>query len=135
MLSKLTASALPLLGVVSSVIAILTPAPDPLDPSKNPSLYDQVFTRRILNESSAYGNFSGKPTPGGNITVGIIGAGSAGLYSAILLESLGINYEILEADTRPGGRILTHYFNKTRWDQTKPGEPDYYDYFVCHLFS
>ncbi|KAI9678851.1 MAG: hypothetical protein M1817_005911 [Caeruleum heppii] len=77
--------------------------------------------------SPLYGNFTGPPT-NGNLTVGIIGAGTAGLYAAILLESLGIDYEILEADSRPGGRILTHYFNETAWRSSQPGEPDYYDY-------
>lgn len=130
MLSQTTSSIVPLFGLASTVIATLNPAGTFLEPSKNPSLYESVFTRRILNDSSAYGNFSGQPTPGGNFTVGIIGAGAAGLYSAILLESLGINYEILEADTRPGGRIYTKYFDEEKWEKSNPGDPDYYDYYV-----
>ena len=49
----------------------------------------------------------------------IVGAGISGLYSALILDHLGVPYDILEAADRPGGRILTHYFS------TK--EHDYYD--------
>lgn len=51
--------------------------------------------------------------------VGIIGAGMAGLYTAMILKSLGLKYEILEASERIGGRVYTHRFTN------KPG--DYYD--------
>ena len=68
-----------------------------------------------------------------NITVGIIGAGVTGLYSAILLQSLNINYEIIEANNRAGGRIWTHYFDPDAWAKSQPGEPEYYDYFVRTL--
>jgi monoamine oxidase len=40
----------------------------------------------------------------------IIGAGVSGLYLAMALDMLGMDYEILEATDRIGGRILTHYF-------------------------
>ncbi|MEX1190053.1 MAG: NAD(P)/FAD-dependent oxidoreductase [Bacteroidia bacterium] len=42
-------------------------------------------------------NFSGK--------VLIIGAGAAGIYAAALLEEYGIDYQIVEASNRTGGRI------------------------------
>lgn len=51
--------------------------------------------------------------------VGIIGAGMAGLYTAMILESLDISYQILEASDRIGGRVYTHRFSND------PG--DYYD--------
>lgn len=51
--------------------------------------------------------------------VGIIGAGVGGLYAAMMLQSLDIEYEILEASERVGGRLYTHRF---------PGKP--HDYFV-----
>lgn len=51
--------------------------------------------------------------------VGIIGAGMAGLYTAMILKSLHISYEILEASDRIGGRVYTHRFSND------PG--DYYD--------
>ncbi|KAI6143742.1 hypothetical protein BKA82DRAFT_2424013 [Pisolithus tinctorius] len=52
--------------------------------------------------------------------VGILGAGVGGLYTALILDSLNIDYEILEASDRVGGRLLTYKF---------PGgqKYDYYD--------
>jgi hypothetical protein len=44
----------------------------------------------------------------------IIGAGAAGLYIAMILDSLNIpylTYDILESSERTGGRIFTHYFD------------------------
>lgn len=55
--------------------------------------------------------------------VGILGAGIGGLHAALILDSLGIEYEILEASDRTGGRIFTHKF---------PGGGKY-DYYVCPL--
>ncbi|KAI1328961.1 hypothetical protein F5Y16DRAFT_397922 [Xylariaceae sp. FL0255] len=47
------------------------------------------------------------------IKVGIIGAGIAGLYTALILDDLGFEYDILEANPdRVGGRLYTHYFGK-----------------------
>ena len=61
--------------------------------------------------------------------VGIIGAGMSGLYSAMLLKSLGIDYEILEANhERVGGRIYTYRFNPDKWVNSQPGQNDFYDY-------
>lgn len=51
--------------------------------------------------------------------VGIVGGGMAGLYTAMILKSLGLSYEVLEASGRPGGRVWTHRFSDA------PG--DYYD--------
>lgn len=45
-------------------------------------------------------------------SVGIIGAGMAGLYAGMLLDSLDIDYEILEGAETAGGRIRTHFFPK-----------------------
>ncbi|KAI9843853.1 MAG: hypothetical protein M1838_002425 [Thelocarpon superellum] len=92
--------------------------------------YDRLFTRRLLASSAAYGKFSTSTATAtdGPLTVGIIGAGAAGLYSAILLESLGVSCEVLEADTQAGGRIRTHYFDEAAWKRSRPGEPAYYDY-------
>jgi len=90
------------------------------------------FLRQILDNSTGYGNFSFGPSKV-PLKVGIIGAGAAGLYSAILLESLGIDYEILEANTRIGGRIYTHRFDEATWLKSKPGDPAYYNYYVRSL--
>ena len=47
-----------------------------------------------------------------DLPVCIIGAGVAGLYTAMILESLGISYQIVDADTRErvGGRLFTYHF-------------------------
>ena len=52
--------------------------------------------------------------------VGILGAGIGGLYAALILDSLDIEYEILEASDRTGGRMCTYEF---------PGG-GIYDYYV-----
>ena len=56
------------------------------------------------------------------LPVCIIGAGAAGLYTAMIFESLEIPYQIVEANTpaRIGGRMFTYHFPY--------GAP--YDYFV-----
>ena len=57
--------------------------------------------------------------------VGILGAGVGGLYTALMLESLKINFEILEAsEDRVGGRMYTHKFDKG----------GRYDYYVSQYF-
>ncbi|KLP07501.1 L-amino-acid oxidase [Fusarium fujikuroi] len=42
--------------------------------------------------------------------VGIVGAGIAGLYTALLLQREGHSVHIFEATNRIGGRVYTHYF-------------------------
>lgn len=41
--------------------------------------------------------------------VGIIGGGFAGIYAGLILQSLGIEFEIFESSDRVGGRIYTWY--------------------------
>jgi hypothetical protein len=90
-----------------------------------------LFLKQILAKSSDYGDFSNcSSNNDGKLKIGIVGAGAAGLYAATLLDSLGIDYEILESNSRIGGRIFTHRFDRRAWDASKPGEPDYYDYHV-----
>ena len=61
------------------------------------------------------------------IKVGIIGAGLSGLYSALILDSLNIDFEILEANKEHiGGRAFTYYFNKN-YKNAKTCR-DFYDY-------
>ena len=64
------------------------------------------------------------PAPTADLPVCIIGAGMAGLYTAMIFESLGISYQIVDADTqqRVGGRLFTYHFN---------GGP--YDYYVSRI--
>lgn len=50
--------------------------------------------------------------PSGPLRVGIVGGGMSGMYTALLLEHLGIGYHLFEASgERMGGRVKTHYFN------------------------
>ncbi|KII83644.1 hypothetical protein PLICRDRAFT_148036 [Plicaturopsis crispa FD-325 SS-3] len=58
--------------------------------------------------------------------VGIVGAGCAGLYAGLILDSLDIKYEILEADSRVGGRVKTYRFSQ-KADEPN-GTHDYYWY-------
>ncbi|KAK6193515.1 hypothetical protein LQW54_012382 [Pestalotiopsis sp. IQ-011] len=77
------------------------------------------------------------PKPG-KFKVGIVGAGAAGLFSAMLFEwlndmvpALEIDYDLIEAagEERLGGRLYTHYFSETTDEQKKNGwvNHDYYD--------
>lgn len=99
----------------------------------------QLF-RELISRAGVYNQFPpGPPALPCNrncqsrppkLKVGIIGAGAAGLYSALLLQSLGIEFEILEADGRAGGRIHTHYFDLESWKKSTPLEAAYYNYYV-----
>lgn len=59
--------------------------------------------------------------------VGIIGAGIAGLFLAMMLDELHpfITYEILESSDRVGGRVYTHWFPRDSISAWVWGE--YYD--------
>ena len=56
--------------------------------------------------------------------VGILGAGIGGLYTAVILQSLNVSYEIIEASNRTGGRLYTHQFT----------DGGFYDYYVGFIF-
>ena len=45
------------------------------------------------------------------LSIGIVGAGMAGLYAALLLRSAGHRVHIFEGADRVGGRVHTHYFS------------------------
>ncbi|KJA17693.1 hypothetical protein HYPSUDRAFT_146222 [Hypholoma sublateritium FD-334 SS-4] len=47
----------------------------------------------------------------------------------MILQSLGIEYEILEANNRIGGRLFTHRFNGQQGVDAPVGTPARYDYF------
>lgn len=65
----------------------------------------------------------GPPRPG--IHVAIIGAGVAGLRTAMLCQQRGIPYKIFEANDGPGGRLYTYRFPS---DACSPaGKHDYYE--------
>ncbi|KAF8131457.1 hypothetical protein EV363DRAFT_1449854 [Boletus edulis] len=54
------------------------------------------------------------------LKVGILGSGVGGLYMDLILDSLGIGYEILEASDRSGGGLSTYKF-------PNGGKYDYYE--------
>ena len=64
--------------------------------------------------------------------VGIVGAGVAGLFTAMIFDYLKdkygvkVEYEILEASERVGGRLYTYTF-PARKDQPDIEKHDYYD--------
>lgn len=96
-----------------------------LDPSEPvPELKDLSFDNRgPVPELKGLSVDDGESSSAAQVdfNVGIIGAGMTGLYTAMILKSLGIKYEILEASKRPGGRVYTHYFDEEKRDG------DYYD--------
>jgi hypothetical protein len=55
----------------------------------------------------------------------ILGAGVAGLYIAMMLDSLDIKYELMEGSGRTGGRLYTHNF---------PKNAGKYQYYVINIF-
>ena len=57
----------------------------------------------------------------GSFTVGIVGGGMAGLYSALLLRNLGIPVKIFEAENRVGGRVYTHRFSDEEYQYFEGG--------------
>lgn len=89
-----------------------------------------AFFREIIG-SSSYSDHNKEPSREGlPLKVGIIGAGAAGLYAAMLLDSLGIDYDIYEGSDRVGGRIYTYFFDEETWSKSTPQDPAYYDYYV-----
>ncbi|KAF8435776.1 hypothetical protein L210DRAFT_3648445 [Boletus edulis BED1] len=54
------------------------------------------------------------------LKVGLLGSGVGGLYMDLILDSLGIGYEILEASDRSGGGLSTYKF-------PNGGKYDYYE--------
>ena len=82
---------------------------------------------RKRRDSTPYDNKRGFPPPPSWAKVAIIGAGVAGLRTAMLLQKQGIPYEIFEASDRVGGRIFTYQFAPSP-GYDKPGENhNYYD--------
>lgn len=102
------------------------------------SIKDIIEQRGPLEDRSRLPAVPGKqaaldadPTqlPRTDLPIGIIGAGTAGLYAAMILQSLNVDYEILESTDRIGGRILTHRFNGEAGWNAPVGTAARYDYF------
>ena len=56
-----------------------------------------------------------------SFTVGIVGGGMAGLYSALLLRELKVPVKIFEAENRVGGRVYTHRFSEEEYQYFEGG--------------
>lgn len=85
--------------------------------------YGNAFSpwKSALNIKPALSKEDGKFEP---LKVCIVGAGLAGLYTALILDSLedpNISYEILEASPRTGGRVRTHRFSTAVHDYCDTG--------------
>jgi hypothetical protein len=68
----------------------------------------------------------GQPLVRERTRVAIIGAGVAGLRTAMLLERLNVPYKIFEANDGPGGRLFTYRFPSSPVT-SPPGKHDYYE--------
>ena len=95
----------------------------------NLSLLDTVW------DSMSHVNLPPEPSKGQRsrpktekLKVCIVGSGIAGLYTAMILDSLnlpGISYDLLEAANHSGGRISTHHFSTTIHDYFDKGAMRY----------
>lgn len=84
----------------------------------------QGFLDRYIRPGEPFPSPPPPYTPPPNLAdlpVGIIGAGVSGLYIGMILDSLGIKYEIMEGSERIGGRLYTHFFGRKN-----PGPYQYY---------
>lgn len=111
-----------------------TNSTDELTQPELPPLFPSLPRDKIVSWESVLKDFSTHqpkddsrwPMPPPWYRVAIIGAGVAGLRTAMLLQHMGIPYKIFEASDRPGGRVYTYEFASK-----PPGNPqgnhDYYD--------
>lgn len=83
--------------------------------------YGEEYTKEIQRlqdksiQKDLQSHFTGdSDTP----VVGIIGGGISGLYAGLLLQSLGIEFEIFEKSDRVGGRLKTWYSKD--YDENNP---------------
>ena len=82
-----------------------------LDTVSSPSISSTEAAAAATIQPDASKSENGdKPTSSETPKVAIVGAWIAGLYTALILEYLKIDFEILESSDRVGGRIRTHYF-------------------------
>ncbi|CAG8666424.1 12934_t:CDS:2 [Funneliformis mosseae] len=81
------------------------------------SYYHYEYLKRLKDDDT---NIFPRDTPTENPKICIIGAGAAGLFSALLLKEAGIkDITILEYQDRIGGRVRTHYFTNDPDDERR----------------
>jgi NADPH-dependent 2,4-dienoyl-CoA reductase/sulfur reductase-like enzyme len=99
-------------------MASLTPNPAD-DPKSFRTLYAQTIIQQY-HESKGISQDTPLPTPTLPVQpsrpICIIGAGVAGLYAAIMLDFLRIDYEIIEASDRVGGRLFSKKLGEGRYE-------------------
>ena len=83
-----------------------------------------IFRLNHINVSYSVDHLSAHDGP-----ICIVGAGVAGLYAAMILQDLGVEYEIIEASDRIGGRLHTHRFNGEKGYNAPRNTPARYDYY------
>lgn len=83
-----------------------------------------LFKSRHIQTSEPVGILAEDDRP-----ICIIGSGAAGLYAAMILQDLGLEYEMLEASDHIGGRIMTHRFNGEAGYDALSNTPERYDYY------
>ena len=85
----------------------------------------QNYLRLKLNadEGNAELNQRQDPLTKQPISVGIVGGGISGLYSALLLQHYvpNVNVKIFEANNRVGGRIYTYKFSDEPYQYCEAG--------------
>lgn len=91
--------------------------------SKAPT-HDAKRPSESLSWNKLYAGF--QPEALSSSRVAIIGAGVAGLRTAMLLDRLKIPYKIYEANDGPGGRLYTYHFPSDA-NKSPAGKHDYYE--------
>ncbi|KAM9978138.1 hypothetical protein ACTFIY_011886 [Dictyostelium cf. discoideum] len=102
------------------------------DQNEKPKSFKSIYSSYLLNNNNNNNNNNSNnenlikqtkiKSSIKELSVGIIGAGICGLYSAMILQDLGINYKILEVSKeRIGGRIYSHRFSDQVYDYSELG--------------
>lgn len=76
--------------------------------------FKQVFSGVICMGFLACGTLLASTS---SSTVVVVGAGLSGLTAAHRLQQLGVDVEVYEANTRPGGRVYTFYFDDGSYEE------------------
>lgn len=112
-------------AAVKARIKSLLNSGTPLLPNPSLKLGDEASINQLLRDTKDLTGLGIKPVEPGKFKVGIIGAGVAGLFTALLFDwlnsnvtGLGIDYDLIEAagEDRLGGRLYTYKFSDALHD-------------------